>query len=104
MHYKDLRDFVTQLEAMGELKRIQIEVNPVLEMTEICDRILKAQGPAVLFEHPKGHTMPVLGNLFGTPKRVALGMGQQSVEALREVGKLLAYLKEPDPPKGLKDA
>ena len=104
MHYKDLRDFMAQLEAMGELKRIRTEIDPVLEMTEICDRILKAQGPAVLFENPKGHTMPVLGNLFGTPKRVALGMGQQSVEALREVGKLLAYLKEPDPPKGLKDA
>lgn len=104
MQYKDLRDFLTQLEALGELKRIQTEVDPKLEMTEICDRILKAQGPAVLFEHPKGHTMPVLGNLFGTPKRVALGMGQESVEALREVGKLLAYLKEPDPPKGLKDA
>ena len=104
MQYKDLRDFLAQLEALGELKRIQTEVDPRLEMTEICDRILKAQGPAVLFEHPKGHTMPVLGNLFGTPKRVALGMGQESVEALREVGKLLAYLKEPDPPKGLKDA
>ena len=104
MQYKDLRDFIRQLEAMGELKRIQTEIDPALEMTEICDRILKAQGPAVLFEHPKGHTMPVLGNLFGTPKRVALGMGQESVEALREVGKLLAYLKEPDPPKGLKDA
>lgn len=104
MHYKDLRDFIAQLEAMGELKRIRTEVDPVLEMTEICDRILKAQGPAILFEHPKGHTMAVLGNLFGTPKRVALGMGQESVAALREVGKLLAYLKEPDPPKGLKDA
>ncbi len=104
MQYKDLRDFIAQLEAMGELKRIQTEIDPVLEMTEICDRILKAKGPAILFEHPKGHTMPVLGNLFGTPKRVALGMGQESVEALREVGKLLAYLKEPDPPKGLKDA
>ncbi|MBS0588236.1 MAG: 4-hydroxy-3-polyprenylbenzoate decarboxylase [Proteobacteria bacterium] len=104
MQYKDLRDFLAQLEALGELKRIQTEVDPKLEMTEICDRILKAQGPAVLFEHPKGHTIPVLGNLFGTPKRVALGMGQESVEALREVGKLLAYLKEPDPPKGLKDA
>lgn len=104
MQYKDLRDFLVQLEAVGELKRIQTEIDPKLEMTEICDRILKAQGPAVLFEHPKGHTMPVLGNLFGTPKRVALGMGQESVEALREVGKLLAYLKEPDPPKGLKDA
>ncbi|SFE82184.1 4-hydroxy-3-polyprenylbenzoate decarboxylase [Nitrosomonas sp. Nm166] len=104
MQYKDLRDFIAQLEAMGELKRIKTEVDPALEMTEICDRILKAQGPAVLFEHPKGHTIPVLGNLFGTPKRVALGMGQETVEALREVGKLLAYLKEPDPPKGLKDA
>jgi 4-hydroxy-3-polyprenylbenzoate decarboxylase len=104
MQYKDLRDFIAQLEAMGELKRIQTEIDPALEMTEICDRILKAQGPAVLFEHPKGHSMPVLGNLFGTPKRVALGMGQESVEALREVGKLLAYLKEPDPPKGLRDA
>ena len=104
MHYKDLRDFIAQLEAMGELKRIRTAVDPALEMTEICDRILKAQGPAVLFEQPKGHTMPVLGNLFGTPKRVALGMGQESVAALREVGTLLAYLKEPDPPKGLKDA
>ena len=104
MQYKDLRDFIAQLETMGELKRIQTEVAPALEMTEICDRVLKAQGPAILFENPKGHSMPVLGNLFGTPKRVALGMGQESVEALREVGKLLAYLKEPDPPKGLKDA
>ncbi|MCB1947675.1 4-hydroxy-3-polyprenylbenzoate decarboxylase [Nitrosomonas sp.] len=104
MKYKDLRDFIAQLEAIGELKRIAVEVDPRLEMTEICDRILKAEGPAVLFENPKGHTMPVLGNLFGTPRRVAMGMGQTSVEALREVGKLLAYLKEPDPPKGLKDA
>lgn len=104
MQYKDLRDFLAQLEKMGELKRVQAEIDPVLEMTEICDRTLKIQGPAILFEHPKGHSMPVLGNLFGTPKRVALGMGQESVEALREVGKLLAYLKEPDPPKGLKDA
>ena len=104
MKYKDLRDFIAQLEAIGELKRIPAEIDPRLEMTEICDRILKAEGPAVLFENPKGHTMPVLGNLFGTPRRVAMGMGQTSVEALREVGKLLAYLKEPDPPKGLKDA
>ncbi|MBX3638945.1 MAG: 4-hydroxy-3-polyprenylbenzoate decarboxylase [Nitrosomonas sp.] len=104
MKYKDLRDFIAQLEAIGELKRIPVEVDPRLEMTEICDRILKAEGPAVLFEKPKGHNIPVLGNLFGTPKRVAMGMGQTSVEALREVGKLLAYLKEPDPPKGLKDA
>ncbi len=104
MKYEDLRDFVSQLEQRGELKRINIEIDPRLEMTEICDRLLKQAGPAVLFEHPKGHTMPVLGNLFGTPQRVALGMGQASVTALREVGKLLAYLKEPDPPKGLRDA
>lgn len=104
MKYKDLRDFIAQLESQGELKRIQAEIDPHLEMTEICDRVLKAGGPAILFEKPKGHTIPVLGNLFGTPRRVAMGMGQESVEALREVGKLLAYLKEPDPPKGLRDA
>ncbi|KIO50490.1 4-hydroxy-3-polyprenylbenzoate decarboxylase [Nitrosospira sp. NpAV] len=104
MKYKDLRDFIAQLESQGELKRITAEIDPHLEMTEICDRVLKAGGPAILFEKPKGHTVPVLGNLFGTPRRVAMGMGQESVEALREVGKLLAYLKEPDPPKGLKDA
>ncbi|SFH13571.1 3-octaprenyl-4hydroxybenzoate decarboxylase [Nitrosospira sp. Nsp14] len=104
MKYKDLRDFIAQLEHQGELKRVAIEIDPRLEMTEICDRVLKAGGPAILFEKPKGHTIPVLGNLFGTPRRVAMGMGQESVEALREVGKLLAYLKEPEPPKGLMDA
>jgi 4-hydroxy-3-polyprenylbenzoate decarboxylase len=104
MKYKDLRDFIAQLEHQGELKRITTEIDPHLEMTEICDRVLKAGGPAILFEKPKGHTIPVLGNLFGTPRRVAMGMGQESVEALREVGKLLAYLKEPEPPKGLMDA
>jgi 4-hydroxy-3-polyprenylbenzoate decarboxylase len=104
MKYRDLRDFIAQLENRGELKRISVEIDPHLEMTEICDRVLKAGGPAILFEKPKGHTIPVLGNLFGTPGRVAMGMGQDSVAALREVGKLLAYLKEPDPPKGLKDA
>ncbi|WP_035576570.1 4-hydroxy-3-polyprenylbenzoate decarboxylase [Halomonas sp. TG39a] len=104
MKYKDLREFIAALEAQGELKRISVEVDPYLEITEICDRTLRAGGPALLFENVKGHDMPLLGNLFGTPKRVALGMGQDSVEALREVGKLLAFLKEPDPPKGLKDA
>ncbi|MCA8865445.1 MULTISPECIES: 4-hydroxy-3-polyprenylbenzoate decarboxylase [unclassified Halomonas] len=104
MKYKDLREFIAALEAQGELKRIHVEVDPYLEITEICDRTLRAGGPALLFENVKGHDMPLLGNLFGTPKRVALGMGQESVEALREVGKLLAFLKEPDPPKGLKDA
>lgn len=104
MKYYDLRDFIAQLEKHGELKRIIVPVSPHLEMTEICDRVLRAQGPALLFENPIGHTMPVLANLFGTPRRVALGMGEDSVSALREVGKLLAYLKEPEPPKGLKDA
>jgi len=104
MKYKDLRDFIAQLELQGELKRIQLEVDPNLEITEICDRTLKRGGPALLFENVKGSTIPVLANLFGTPKRVAMGMGEDSVEALREVGKLLAFLKEPDPPKGLKEA
>ena len=111
MRYKDLRDFIAQLEQLGELKRVTAEVDPSLEMTEVCDRVLKAGGPAILFENPKGFDgaqgrprIPVLANLFGTPRRVALGMGEESVAALREVGKLLAYLKQPDPPKGLKDA
>ena len=104
MKYHDLRDFIAQLESMGELKRIRVEIDTRFEMTEICDRVLRAGGPAILFENPKGHSIPVLANLFGTPRRVALGMGQESVDALREVGKLLAYLKEPEPPKGLKDA
>jgi len=104
MKYRDLRDFIAQLESLGELKRIKTPVSTHLEITEICDRVLRAQGPAILFENPTDHHMPVLANLFGTPRRVALGMGEESVTALREVGKLLAYLKEPEPPKGLKDA
>ncbi len=104
MKYKDLRDFIKQLEDKGELVRVTHEVDPNLEMTEICDRTLRAAGPAILFENPKGFDTPVLANLFGTPKRVAMGMGEDSVEALREVGELLAFLKEPEPPKGLKDA
>ena len=104
MKYHDLRDFITQLEKLGELKRVSTQVSTHLEMTVICDRVLRSQGPAVLFENVTGHKMPVLANLFGTPRRVALGMGEESVSALREVGKLLAYLKEPEPPKGLKDA
>jgi 4-hydroxy-3-polyprenylbenzoate decarboxylase len=104
MKYHDLRDFIAQLEKIGELKRVAAPVSTHLEMTEICDRVLRAQGPAVLFENVAGHSMPVLANLFGTPRRVALGMGEESITALREVGKLLAYLKEPEPPKGLKDA
>lgn len=104
MKYSDLRDFIAGLERNGELKRIQAPVDPNLEMTELCDQVLRKKGPALLFENPTGFDMPVLGNLFGTPERVAMGMGATSLEDLREIGKLLAYLKEPDPPKGLKDA
>lgn len=104
MKYKDLREFIELLEQKGELKRIKQEIDPYLEMTEIADRTLRAEGPALLFENPKGHSTPVLANLFGTPKRVAMGMGQDDVSELREVGKLLAFLKEPEPPKGIKEA
>jgi 4-hydroxy-3-polyprenylbenzoate decarboxylase len=103
MKYTDLRDFISQLQQMGELKRINMPVSPYLEMTEICDRVLRAQGPALLFEHPTGHKIPVLGNLFGTPQRVALGMGATDVSELRKIGHVLAMLKEPEPPKGFKD-
>ncbi len=103
-HYTDLRDFIQKLEAAGELKRITIEVDPYLEITEICDRTLRAGGPALLFENVKGSDHPLLGNLFGTPRRVAMGMGADSVDALRDIGTLLATLKEPEPPKGMKDA
>jgi 4-hydroxy-3-polyprenylbenzoate decarboxylase len=104
MAYRDLREFLAQLEARGELKRLQAEIDPRLEMTELCDRVLKRGGPALLFERVKGHSMPVLGNLFGTPQRVAAGMGKSDVAELRELGELLAQLREPEPPKGLRDA
>ena len=114
MSYRDLRDFLAQLESRGELRRVGVEVDPRLEMTELCDRVLKAGGPALLFERPKGDfrapaggTIPVLGNLFGTPRRVALAMGAEGddwKQELREIGRLLAFLKEPEPPKGLRDA
>ena len=102
MKHSDLRSFISFLEQQGELVRITQEVDPNLEMTEISDRTLRAKGPALLFENPKGYSMPVLCNLFGTPKRVAMGMGQDSVSALRDVGELLAFLKQPEPPKNLR--
>jgi 4-hydroxy-3-polyprenylbenzoate decarboxylase len=102
--YKDLRDFIDALESAGELVRIKVEVNPALEVTEICDRVLRMNGPALLFEKTTGSNIPMLANLFGTAHRVAMGMGQDSVDHLRSIGELLAYLKEPDPPKGIKDA
>ena len=103
MSYRDLREFLTQLEARGELKRIRAPVSPRLEITEICDRVLRAGGPALLFERPSGFDTPVLANLFGTVSRVAAAMGAQDAAELREVGKVLAYLKEPEPPTGLRD-
>ncbi|MCA0894967.1 4-hydroxy-3-polyprenylbenzoate decarboxylase [Microbulbifer agarilyticus] len=104
MKYKDLRDFIKLLEKRGLLKRISHPVSPYLEMTEIADRVLRAGGPALLFENPTGYDTPVLANLFGTPERVALGMGKESISELRQVGELLAFLKEPQPPEGFKDA
>ena len=104
MEYRDLRDFIDGLERSGDLIRVRHPVDPNLEMTEICDRTLRRGGPALLFEQPKGYDTPVLGNLFGTEKRVARGMGAEDAEALREIGRLLAFLKEPDPPKGIREA
>ena len=104
MKYRDLRDFVHVLEGMGELRRVQVPVSPRLEVTALSDRVLRAEGPALLFEQPTGYKTPALTNLFGTTRRVALGMGAQSLQELRDVGHLLASLKEPEPPKGLKDA
>ncbi|MGR5281413.1 4-hydroxy-3-polyprenylbenzoate decarboxylase [Photobacterium damselae] len=104
MKFQDLRDFIDYLEAQGQLKRISHPVDPNQEITEICDRTLRAKGPALLFENPIGYDVPVLANLFGTPERVAMGMGRTDVKELRQVGEWLAYLKEPEPPQGLRDA
>ncbi len=104
MKYSDLRDFMAQLERLGKLRTVSDPVSPKLEMTAIGDKLLRAGGPAVLFTHPAGYKIHCLVNLFGTPERVALGMGAASPADLRDVGRLLAALKEPEPPKGLKDA
>ncbi|WP_416049379.1 4-hydroxy-3-polyprenylbenzoate decarboxylase [Cupriavidus basilensis] len=111
MKYNDLRDFLGQLEGLGELKRIGAPVSPNLEMTEICDRLLRAGGPAVMFENPSDphrhgqtYSVPVLANLFGTTRRVALGMGAESLADLRDIGRVLSALKEPEPPRGLREA
>ena len=102
-HYRDLRDFMAQLEAAGELRRIAAPVSPHLEMTALADRVLRAGGPALLFENPTGHAMPVLANLFGTPARVARALGVAGLPEIRAFGEVLASLKEPEPPRGMKD-
>jgi len=104
MKYRDLRDFMRQLEAVGELRRVTEPLSARLEMTALADRVLRAGGPAMLVEHPVGYKIPTLINLFGTPKRVAMGMGADGLHGLRDVGRVLASLKEPEPPRGLKDA
>jgi 4-hydroxy-3-polyprenylbenzoate decarboxylase len=104
LKYRDLRDFAGQLEQMGELRRVVEPVSPQLEMTALADRMLRAEGPALWFERSPVSSMSVLANLFGTPRRVALGMGADSTSELRDIGRLLASLKEPEPPQGLKDA
>ncbi|BDY06829.1 4-hydroxy-3-polyprenylbenzoate decarboxylase [Ferrimonas sp. YFM] len=104
MKFRDIREFINHLEQAGELKRVTEQVDPHLEMTEISDRVLRSGGPALLFENVKGKQMPVLANLFGTPKRVAMALGREDSSALREVGELLAFLKEPEVPSGFKDA
>ena len=103
MAYRDLREFMAQLEQMGELKRVTQPVSPHLEMTALCDRSLRAGGPALLFENPTGHSIPVLGNLFGSTRRVALGMGVADISEMRKFGQVLASLKEPEAPRGFKE-
>ena len=104
MKYRDLREFLSGLERVGELRRITAPVSVRLEMTALSDAVLRANGPALLFAQPDTFKVRALTNLFGTTERVALGMGAGEVAELRDVGRLLASLKEPEPPKGLKDA
>jgi 4-hydroxy-3-polyprenylbenzoate decarboxylase len=104
MKYRDLRDFTEQLERSGKLVRVREPVSPRLEMTAVSDQVLQAGGPALWFEQPTGYNIPCLTNLFGTPERVALGMGAASLAELRDVGRVLASLKEPEPPRGIRDA
>lgn len=104
MPYHDLRAFLTDLEQHGELKRLQVPVSPALEMTEICQRTLRADGPALLFEQSRDYTTPVLGNLFGKLQRVMTAMGVTDADGLRDVGRLLGFLREPQWPAGVSEA
>ncbi len=104
MRYRDLRDFLAQLQSLGELKSIAIPINPHLEVTEVCCRVLAQQGPALLFAKPVGSAIPLLANLFGTTRRVALAMGKSDLQGIRELGELLAFLSAPTPPQNLREA
>ena len=114
MAYRSLREFMAVLEAAGELVRVSEPVSTVLEMTEIQTRLLADGGPAVLFEKPvlangEPSPIPCLVNLFGTVKRVAMGVTMEGKTRttgaeLREVGELLAFLRQPEPPRGFSDA
>ena len=108
MAYRSLRDFIARLESTGRLSRVSAPVSPYLEMTEIQTRLIAEQGPAVLFENVVGdegtrYDMPVLVNLFGTVERVAWGMNREP-DQLREVGETLAFLRQPEPPSGWREA
>lgn len=104
MKYQDLRGFIAGLEKAGQLRKVRENVSPRLEMTALSDEVLRAKGPALWFQMPTGYKISALTNLFGTPERVAMGMGATSVSDLRDIGRMLAALKEPEPPKGLGDA
>lgn len=103
MLYNDLREFLDALENRGLLKKVHAEVDPKLEVAEVQDRLVKKGGPAILFERVKGHDIPIVGNLFGTKERVALGLGVEE-EELKEIGEFIALLQRPQPPEGLWDA
>ena len=100
MGYRDLRDFIAQLERKGELKRIGVEVDPVLEIAEITDRVTKRGGPALLFERPKGSQVPLVINLLGTPRRMNLALG---VEDLEEVANRVKSFLDVQTPQGFLD-
>ena len=102
--FEDLRDFLAELEAHGELHRVDTPVDPNLEVTEVCRRTLERGGPALLFTRPKGAHVPVLANLFGTQERIAAALGAGSTDVFQELGQLLASLRAPEPPRGLGDA
>ncbi len=101
MSYKSLRDFLESLERSGQLQRVSTAIDPDLEVTEVCLRALKKSGPALLFEHPKGYRIPMVGNLFGHCQRVLTALGIQDSSELREIGEELAFLREPGLPDSL---